>query len=118
MPGDRHEPDGGLPGPVVEGGDGADVVSIGGGDVVADGDVAGDVVDAGQRLGEGVGVVAVGVGGDPLGGHGGVAAGFQLAEGVDAGEVVNHVEVGVEAVGELFGVGAAYPFDQLPGQIG
>ena len=107
------ELDGDPPGGVVEGGDGADVVPVGRADLAADPEVPGDVVDVGDPLGEVGAVEAVGVGGDPLRGHGDGEVGFEVGEGDGAGEAVDAVEVGVEAVGELLGVGAADALDQL-----
>ena len=112
------ELDGDPPGGVVEGGDGADVVPVGRADLAADPDVPGDVVDAGDPLGEVGAVEAVGVGGDPLRGHGDGEVGFEVGEGDGAGEAVDAVDVGVEAVGELLGVGAADALDQLVAGVG
>ncbi len=107
------ELDGDPPGGVVEGGDGADVVPVGRADLAADPEVPGDVVDAGDPLGEVGAVEAVSVGGDPLRGHGYSEVGFEVGQGDGAGEAVDAVDVGVEAVGELLGVGAADALDQL-----
>ena len=81
--------DGGGAVGVVDGGDGADVVAVGGADLLADGDVFGDVVESVELLFEVGAGVAVGGGGEVLGVGGVLGEGVEVGVGVVSGESVD-----------------------------
>ena len=79
--------DGGGAVDVVDGGDGADVVAVSGTDVLADGDVFGDVLESLKALFEVGAGVAVAGGGEVFGVGGVLGEGDEVGVGVLSGVV-------------------------------